>query len=509
MRKIILLHHREDKGIAKVLLAVLRRMLDGEHLLWSQDNLTAFGNAPTQLAEAIAEAWSVLVLLGANGVDAEFENLAKGQVMQNIVEAGRNFGRLRIDLPGHANPPSALSSWTKVSIDQPIEFDAVAMEILTKLNLKPQWQRNLAIDEAAKLLGEPNASPLRKHFIEIARGLADGKPLTLFLSPYADDADCPSRIRAGLLQLIDDKGLRDSLAHLWAGAGGQLPPLLWQDHLATLCLLSERTRDEIAEAIANAVSQAPGDINGPPAELFGIIADFVQQLQEFAPHRSPGLPAVTILTVCPGLRMERALISRNCAFERATMLFGRDGWRDVDRSRYLPTPVMVGRATGEGDDGFMPARMELRPGEDQFVRLVKLGGSRDLDGSIAADLGHNYRMMAELEMRLEHLISGVGKGPYVVLGGGLATPPVQVAHAVLLRSALETREQRPRLVLMPSSSASQDPLCHAESGRVAHLTRLPDTGFDRLQVVHGNPLTFLRALFVAFGGSRLQPEKAA
>jgi len=41
MKKIILLHHREDKGIAKVLLAVLRRMLDGEHLLWSQDNLTA------------------------------------------------------------------------------------------------------------------------------------------------------------------------------------------------------------------------------------------------------------------------------------------------------------------------------------------------------------------------------------------------------------------------------------------------------------------------------------
>jgi hypothetical protein len=509
MRKIILLHHREDKSTAKALLAVLRRMLDGEHVIWSQDNLTAFGNAPTQLEEAIAEAWSVLVLMGPNGVDAEFENLTKALVMQNIAEAGRSFGRLRIELPGHANPPSALSSWTKVAIDQPIEYDSVATEILNKLNLKPQWQRNLAIDEAAKLLGEQNPCPLRKHFIEIARGLADGKPLTLFLSPYADDADCPSRIRASLLELIDDKGLRDSLAHLWAGAEGKLPPLLWQDHLATLCLLSEKTRDEIAAAISDAVSQASGDIKGPPAELFGLIADFVHQLQEFAPRRSPGLPAVTILTVCPGLRMERALMSQNCAFERVTMLFGREGWRNVDRSRYLPTPVMVDRATGAGDDGFMPERTEPRPGEDPFVRLVKLGGSRDLDGSIAADLGHNYRMMAELEARLEHLVSGVGKGPYVVLGGGLATPPVQVAHAVLLRTALETREQRPRLVLMPSSSSSQDPLCHAESGRVVHLTRLQDTGFDRLQVVHGNPLTFLRALSVAFGGPRLRSEKAA
>jgi hypothetical protein len=50
-----------------------------------------------------------------------------------------------------------------------------------------------------------------KQFIEIARILADGKPITILLGPYADDTDCPSRIRAALSQLIDDKALRLSL----------------------------------------------------------------------------------------------------------------------------------------------------------------------------------------------------------------------------------------------------------------------------------------------------------
>jgi hypothetical protein len=506
MNRIVLLHHPEDKGPAKALLAVLRRMVPTGYQLWSQDNLTAFGNASTQLQEAIEEAWSVLVLVGPKGVDAVFENLAKGQLMQNIVDAGRNFGRLRIDLPGRVDSPRALSSWTKVVMEEPIDYDLAATEILFRLNVKPQWSRRLAIDEVARLLLEP---PLLKHVIEIARALADGKPLTLFFGPYADDTDCPSRIRAALLQLIDDNALRGSLAQLWGGAAGNLPPLLWQDHLATLCLLSNRTRDEIAGAIGTAVSQLPGDAIGPPAKLFSQVAEFVTKLHEFGPRRNPGLPTVTIITVCPSLRMERALISRNQAFERATMLFGRDGWRDVDRSIYVPTPGMVDRAAGESDEGFMPERTDPKTAEDQFLRLVKLGGSRDLDGSIVADLGHGYRMMAELETRLESLVSGVGKGPYVVVGGGLATPPLQVAHAVLLRAALETREQRPRLVLMPSSIACQDPLWQAETGRVSRLTKLQDSGVDRLQVVQGDPDAFFKALFVAFGGSTGEPREAA
>jgi hypothetical protein len=506
MKQIVLLHHSEDKVPAKAILAAMRRMIDSEYQLWSQDNLTAFGNAPTQLQEAIEQAWSILVLVGPSGVDAEFENLAKGQVMQNIVEAGRNFGRLRIDLPGRADPPKALSSWTKVHVEPPIDYDAAATEILTKLNLRPQWTRRLAIDEA-KMFLEREDSALLKHVIEIARNLADGKPLTLFLGPYADDTDCPSRIRAALSRLIDDDALRDSLGQLWTA--GNLPPLLWQDHLATLCLLSNKTRDDIAGAIANAVSQLPGDVIGPPAKLHRQVADFAAQLHDFGPRHNPGLPTLTIITVCPSLRMERALISRNQAFERATMLFGRDGWRDVDRSIYVPTPGKVERAEGETDEGFMPERADAKPGEDQFLRLVKLGGSRDLDGSIAADLGHGYRMMSELATRLESMVSGAGKGPYVVLGGGLATPPLQVAHAVLLRTALETREQRPRLVLMPSSIVCQDPLQQAETGRASRLTKLQDSGFDRLQVVQGDPETFLKALFVAFGGSMGQPREAA
>jgi hypothetical protein len=75
MNRIVLLHHPEDKGPAKALLAVLRRMVPTGYQLWSQDNLTAFGNASTQLQEAIEEAWSVLVLVGPKGVDAVFENL--------------------------------------------------------------------------------------------------------------------------------------------------------------------------------------------------------------------------------------------------------------------------------------------------------------------------------------------------------------------------------------------------------------------------------------------------
>jgi hypothetical protein len=118
-------------------------------------------------------------------------------------------------------------------------------------------------------------------------------------------------------------------------------------------------------------------------------------------------------------------------------------------------------------------------------------------------------MVAELAVRLESLVSGASKGPYIVLGGGLTTPPLQVAHAILLRNALETREQRPRLVLIPSSIACQDPLWQAETGRVSRLTKLPDSGFDRLQVIEGKPAAFLQALIVAFGGIMGQPREAA
>jgi len=91
-------------------------------------------------------------------------------------------------------------------------------------------------------------------------------------------------------------------------------------------------------------------------------------------------------------------------------------------------------------------------------------------------------------------------GPYLLLGGGLGTPPVQAAHAVLLRNALEKPERRPRLVIVPELSASPDPLRQAEVGRLIRLTSVQNTGLDRMQLVAGDPRCFLDALTVALGG---------
>jgi hypothetical protein len=501
MKKIVLLYHQDDRPKAKALLASLRRVLDTkEHELWSQDNLNAFGAVQDQLINAITDAWVVLVLVGSSGVDAGFQNLARGAVMQEIADQGSAFGRLRIDLPGRGEFPKALMSWPSVSATDPLDNNALAQEILNRLELKPQWSIDLNIDVAVGLLDD-GASSLREHLTTVAQDLKDGKPLTLLLGPYAGHESPPSGIKAALLGLINDQALQQSLAPTPVGGAATSSPHLWQDHLATICLLSNRSRADIETAIGRAVSQYPGDESGPPEKLFGAIADFAQQLEKRNPRRDPGLPAVTIITVCPGLRMERALISRNCVFERVSMLFGAKGWDELDRSIFEPEPEFVRRAAN-GERSFLSKKRSRAEDDDPFVRLVKLGGTRDLYDSIATDLGQSYLMLEKLQTKLEAFVSAAGKGPYLTLGGGLTTPPLQAAHALLLRNALQTRDQHLRLALIPPSTILPDPFWHAEAvGRLDNLVRTPQSGFDRMQIVSGSPTTFLQALCVAFGGS--------
>src|SRR5260370_41633692 len=96
-----------------------------------------------------------------------------------------------------------------------------------------------------------------------------------------------------------------------------LQPLLWQDHLATLCLLSGCTREEIAATVDQILGAINGDDNGPPLGVFRSIGAFAGQLAHTElPRLFAGLPAATILTVCPGMRAERVLVAEGVTFER-------------------------------------------------------------------------------------------------------------------------------------------------------------------------------------------------
>jgi hypothetical protein len=346
-----------------------------------------------------------------------------------------------------------------------------------------------------------------KHFTAVARMLADGMPLTLMISPSAsvedsDDGSCPSKVRMELINKISDLSLREMLAPFEKEANSAaLQPLLWQDHLATLCLLSGCTRQEIAATVYDTLASVNGDENGPPLGVFRSIGAFVGQLERAALPRFAGLPAVTVLTVCPGLRVERALIAQGLTFERAAVMLDRGSRPELHRQTYQPSQFHIDRAS-RGDPYFMPEGKG--PGlahEVEFVRLVKLFGSRDLDGGVlSGDFGQIYHLLDQLRTLLEDHVTAAGTGPYLLLGGGLGTPPVQAAHAVLLRNALEKPERRPRLVIVPELSASPDPLRRAEVGRLMRLTSVQNTGLDRMQLVAGDPRCFLDALTVVLGG---------
>jgi hypothetical protein len=251
-----------------------------------------------------------------------------------------------------------------------------------------------------------------------------------------------------------------------------------------------------------------GDDSGPPLGVFQSIGAFAGQLARTELPRFAGLPAVTVLTVCPGLRAERALIAEGVAFERAAVMLDRGSRPQLHRQTYRPSETHIDRAS-RGLRSFMPDGKD--PGlahEVELVRLVKLFGSRDLDGGVlSGDFGQIYRLLDQLRLLLEDHVAAAGIGPYLLLGGGLGTPPVQAAHAVLLRNALEKPERRPRLVIVPELSASPDPLRQAEVGRLMRLTSVQNTGLDRMQLVAGDPRCFLDALTVALGGD--VPGRAA
>src|SRR5260370_41057085 len=106
MKSIALVSHDNDNGAAKKLAAALRTQLDlYEYRVWQkQENTTAFGDASVQLEEAISEAWAVLVLVGAQGVDHEFANLVLGALAKRGADDGNRFGRRVVPLPKCVEP---------------------------------------------------------------------------------------------------------------------------------------------------------------------------------------------------------------------------------------------------------------------------------------------------------------------------------------------------------------------------------------------------------------------
>lgn len=508
MKKIVLLCHEHDMKVATQLVAALRRLVDlNEYEVVRGEQANAFGDRLGQVSETICSAWAVLLVLGTQGFDAEFVNVFRADVQQQMAERGDEFGRLLIRLPHHAEVPTSMRPWVWIDADDwnsgPGGFKSTPGRIVEKLAIKPVWSDGLEIDAGKRLLDSPHPSPLERQFVEVAEMLADGKPLTLMLSPYASVEGmsagvCPSRVRDELVAAMQDDELRDMVKL-------RSPPLLWQDHLATLCLLSGCKREEVSSAIEQAVGMIDGDESGQPSGQFDSVAAFVEQLMACSlSNRCVGVPTVTIISVCPGLRMERALIARQCAFERVTLTLGANFRPQLDHHHYRPEEAHRRRAASGDRRPFMPDGHEPAAADDvAFVRLVKVFGSRDLDRGVpSGDLAQSFDLIGQLPQLLQRFVGAVSSGPYVVLGGGLGTPQLQAAHSVLLRAALESGVRRPRLAIVPASTNSPDLLRKAETQqRLTHMTSIPNSGFDRLSVVTGDPVLFLDALTVAFGGS--------
>ena len=156
MRSIALVRHNSDDRAAKALAAALRPLLDlNEYKLWQrQESITAFGDVPVQLEQAIEEAWAVLVLVGPQGVDHEFANLVQGAIAQRIADSGTRFGRIVVQLPNSAELPGPLRRWVSVQAESLAEARDTAGEILKLLELRPRWSTRLAIEMQA-----PRACP--------------------------------------------------------------------------------------------------------------------------------------------------------------------------------------------------------------------------------------------------------------------------------------------------------------------------------------------------------------
>ena len=486
--------------------AELRQILDiRQYQVWHRGvDETAYGEVPTQIENKIGVALAVVVVIGSEG-DGGITSPAMSLIWNRIetTKARQDFGSLVVRLPDAGEPGSFLSTWANIKAANPMDFRGLAESVAQKLQIPTRFSAALQIDEAMKRLPQgPDRNSLVEQFRQTAQLVSDGKPITLMLGPYAsadggDDHSCPSYTRQKLMDLITDPQLRKILLPPKDNDDTpDQPPMLWQDHLATICLLSGSSREDVIEVIAQSVRDADGDARGRPGSLFQSIATLAAQIEGRGSKKSVGVPGVTIISVCPGLRMERALVAAGCVFDRVTLLFGTDKGLDLHRQAYQPGAEHIQRAQ-EGEEFFMPDPSASKTADQpDFIRLVKPFGSWDLDPGVpSGDLGQAYDALSQLKARLDRLVSAAGSGPYIVLGGGLGTPPVQAVHALLLREALEQPERRPLLAIAPATTSSRDPL------RKLETTRIKNVGWPKkLKILSSEPVTFIDALTVAFGG---------
>lgn len=500
LKNVLILCRSEDDATARRLAAQIRAQIAPDK--YKVESIPASRGSETKIASGIAASYAVIVMTGQVGLDNEFDEIANGCIRASTM---KRSDLSHVVVKGAESPvPSALQDWPVLEVDLSSRFAHSARRLLELIEIEPAWASTIRLDAGMNYLTERQSSELMKRRVrEVAEALSTGKPLTIALSPYAGvESDpngyCPSNVRARLLELIqDDELLRIPGLHPEDGAGGHTRPTLWQEQLATLCLLSGRSRDEIAQVVEDAIAGAPGDSAGPPTQLFQSIAQLARTLETAGLCRIEGLPAITVLGMCPGMRVERAFVAEGCSFERVSLYLDSSARPALHRCVYRPGEIQRRRAAfGDSSTLYLPEAKVLSEGAAvESVRLVKVFGSRDLGrGAPCGHFSECYDLLGHLSWLMAEFVQSVGRGPYLLLGGGLASPLVQAIHATLLRAEIEKAEMRPRLSIVPEHSWSPDPLRKVEEGRLDQVRRIENSGIDKLQVIGGEPADFVDAL---------------
>lgn len=490
-----LFHHPAEKGEAGRLRAALRAAIQPRPDVWTPASIDAFDDRFAQQARAIEEANAVLLLIGPAGLDDEFLNLTKTQVWSAIAARGRGVGRAVVRFgPAPAALPNELRGWPQVEAGQTFNEAADLLGRMMRLGLKGAAELRLADAKALlKEVGDHDLMPLTE---KLARFVTSGKQLTLFMGPYchivdADDLSCPGRVRIALTSLIEDEELHPWL--LPRPTEADLPPLIWQDHLATLCL-GPGGEQSIEDRIDQTLKMIPGDESGPPQAFCVEMATLAANLLAYhaSTQRSEGAPALTIISLSPSLCLERALVAAEVSFDRIVPSLPRGEPRSIVHELFVPTPEQAASARdGENDTLFMPNAGEKRANWSG-VRLIKLGGSRDIVG-MPSDVPRAAQTLA-MGNELADSLAGISTGAYVALGGGLLTPTAQAVHAALLRPHISITQNLPRFAVLPPVGGSRDPFAGAEARRLAGVDRIPGSGYERLSIARGKSLSLIRAL---------------
>jgi hypothetical protein len=213
-------------------------------------------------------------------------------------------------------------------------------------------------------------------------------------------------------------------------------------------------------------------------------------------RREEGAPALAIISLSPSLCLERALVAGEVSFDRVVPSLPRGEPRSIAHQLFVPTPAQAASAR-EGDDEtrYMPDPQPKRANWSG-VRLIKLGGSRDILG-MPSDVPRTAQTLA-MGTDLAESLGGISTGAYVALGGGLLTPTAQAVHAALLQPHLITSSKLlPRYAVLPPAGGSRDPFAGAEARRLATLNHIPGSGYERLNIARGRPLSLIRALTAA------------